>query len=114
MGWGAKVEHEGYIANLEIDEDIGVISGIVANVRATLHFQGNTVGEVRAALVDTIEDYRDWCASESREPEKPYSGILSLRLAPDLHRKVAVATLGDPRTPPMKELLNRGKKYDIS
>jgi predicted HicB family RNase H-like nuclease len=85
------MNHEGYIATLEIDEDSGVISGVVANVRATLHFQGTTVGEVRAAFVDTIEDYREWCASEGREPEKPYSGTLSLRLSPDLHRKVAVA-----------------------
>jgi predicted HicB family RNase H-like nuclease len=85
------MNHLGYIATLEIDEETGVISGIVANVRATLHFQGNTVAEVRAAFVDTIEDYREWCASEGREPEKPYSGTLSLRLPPELHRKVAAA-----------------------
>ena len=85
------MNHEGYIATLEIDEESGIISGIVANVRATLHFQGATVADVRAAFVDTIADYRAWCASEGREPEKPYSGTLSLRLPPDLHRKVAVA-----------------------
>ena len=83
--------HEGYIATLEIDEETGVISGLVSNVSATLHFQGATVPEVRAAFVDTIEDYKDWCASEGRAPEKPYSGTLSLRLPPELHRKVAVA-----------------------
>ena len=85
------MNHEGYIATLEINEDSGVISGIVANVRATLHFQGTTVAEVRAAFIDTIADYREWCVSEGREPEKPYSGILSLRLPPELHRKVAAA-----------------------
>ena len=83
--------HDGYIATLEIDEETGVISGIVSNVRATLHFQGTTVADVRAAFVDTIADYKDWCASEGREAEKPYSGTLSLRLPPELHRKVATA-----------------------
>ena len=68
-----------------------MISRIVANVRATLHFQGTTVGEVRAAFIDTIDDYRDWCAWEGRAPEKPYSGTLSLRLPSDIHRKVAAA-----------------------
>ena len=85
------MNHEGYVATLEIDEDTGVISGVVANVRATLHFQGNTVAHLRAAFSETIADYRDWCASEGREPEKPYSGTLSLRLPPELHRKVATA-----------------------
>jgi predicted HicB family RNase H-like nuclease len=85
------MNHEGYIATLEIDEESGIISGIVSNVRATLHFQGETVAEVRAAFADTIADYKAWCAAEGREPEKPYSGTLSLRLNPDLHRKVATA-----------------------
>lgn len=85
------MNHEGYIATLEIDEDTGLISGIVTNVRATLHFQGETVPEVRKAFEDTIADYREWCTLQGREPEKPYSGTLSLRLPPELHRKVAAA-----------------------
>jgi predicted HicB family RNase H-like nuclease len=85
------MNHEGYIATLEIDEETGVISGVVTNVRATLHFQGETVSEVRKAFEETIADYREWCASEGREAEKPYSGTLSLRLPPELHRKVAAA-----------------------
>jgi predicted HicB family RNase H-like nuclease len=86
--------HDGYVATLEFDEETGVISGVVQNVRATLHFQGETVAQVRAAFVDAIADYRDWRAAEGREPEKPYSGTLSLRSPPDLHRRVAVAAAG--------------------
>jgi predicted HicB family RNase H-like nuclease len=85
------MSHDGFLATLDIDEDSGVISGVVTNTRATLHFQGRTVEELRAAFVDTIADYRDWCAHEGREPEKPYSGTLSLRLPPELHRRVATA-----------------------
>ena len=83
--------HDGYVATLEIDEELGVISGSVTNVKATLHFQGTSVAEVRAAFAETIADYRAWCVSEGREPEKPYSGTLSLRMEPELHRKVAAA-----------------------
>jgi predicted HicB family RNase H-like nuclease len=61
----------------------------VLNTRATLYFAGRTVEELRTAFTDTIEDYRDWCKAEGKEPEKPYSGTLSLRIAPELHRRVA-------------------------
>jgi hypothetical protein len=44
---------------------------------------------LRQAFADTIEDYRDWCKERGVEPEKPYSGTLSLRIAPELHRRVA-------------------------
>ncbi len=83
--------HEGYVATIEIDEDTGQFSGVVLNTRATLHFAGRTVDELRAAFADTIADYREWCAAEGREPEKPYSGNLSLRLDPELHGRVAIA-----------------------
>ena len=62
----SMIEHEGYIAALESDPETGVISGIVINARATLHFQGDTLEGVRAAFVDTVEDYWDWCLGDGR------------------------------------------------
>jgi predicted HicB family RNase H-like nuclease len=81
--------HDGYLATLEVDEDAGVIHGRVVNARAVLTFEGETLPELRTAFADTIADYRDWCAERGTEPEKPYSGTLSLRIAPELHRRVA-------------------------
>lgn len=83
--------HDGYVAEIEIDEQAGLLSGSVINTRATLHFAGHTVDELKRAFADTINDYRDWCVSEGREPERPYSGTLSLRIDPDLHRRLATA-----------------------
>ena len=80
------VTHDGYI---EIDEDAGALSGIVVNARATLHFTGRSVEELRQAFADAIADYLDWCKERGVEPEKPYSGTLSLRINPGLHRRVA-------------------------
>jgi predicted HicB family RNase H-like nuclease len=81
--------HEGYIAEIDLDEESGLLSGIVMNTKATLHFAGSTVVELRQAFADTITEYREWCRSEGEEPEKPYSGTLSIRIPPDLHRRVA-------------------------
>lgn len=83
------LHHDGYVATLEIDEDAGVIHGRVVNARAVLTFEGETLAELRRAFAETIEDYRDWCKERGVEPEKPYSGNLSLRIAPELHRRVA-------------------------
>ena len=81
--------HDGYLAELEIDEGAGVIHGRVINARAVLTFEGETLAELQAAFADTIADYREWCKERGAEPEKPYSGTLSLRIAPELHRRVA-------------------------
>jgi predicted HicB family RNase H-like nuclease len=81
--------HDGYLADLEIDEGAGVIHGRVVNARAVLTFEGETLADLKAAFSDTIADYREWCKERGVEPEKPYSGTLSLRIAPELHRRVA-------------------------
>jgi predicted HicB family RNase H-like nuclease len=80
---------EGYIAEIDIDQDAELLSGIVVNARATLHFTGHSVEELRQAFADTLADYREWCRERGVEPEKPYSGTLSLRIDPELHRRVA-------------------------
>ena len=93
----STMTHDGFVATLEIDEEAGIIHGRVVNARAMLTFEGMTVNELRAAFADTVADYRDWCRERGVEPEKPYSGTLSLRLDPELHRRVAekAATAGE-------------------
>lgn len=82
--------HKGYVpAAITLNPETGVLSGTVAGVRAVLHFQGDTPAEVLQAFRDTVDDYLDWCAERGKAPEKPYSGKLSLRLDPDVHRLAA-------------------------
>ena len=79
----------GYVANIELDEENGLFHGEVINTRDVLTFQGHNADELKAAFQDTLEDYFDWCKERGKEPEKPFSGHMSLRMPPELHRRVA-------------------------
>ena len=83
------LKHEGYIAEVGYEDGDALMHGAVVNARAVLHFAGRDIEALKAAFVDTIEDYREWCKERGVEPERPYSGTLSLRLSPELHRRVA-------------------------
>jgi predicted HicB family RNase H-like nuclease len=83
------LKHDGYIAEVTYEEGDASMNGVVVNARATLHFAGRDIEELRKAFAETITDYRDWCEERGVEPEKPYSGTLSLRIAPELHRRIA-------------------------
>jgi len=80
-----------YVATVELDEDAGLFHGEVINTRDVLTFQGRTLDELRAAFADTIADYAAWCQERGREPERPYSGNFTVRISPELHRRVATA-----------------------
>lgn len=85
------MRHDGYVATIELDEEAGLFHGEVINTRDVLTFQGRTLPELRSAFKDTVEDYVAWCRERGKKPEKPYSGNFTLRVSPDLHRRVAVA-----------------------
>jgi predicted HicB family RNase H-like nuclease len=83
------LKHEGFLAEVTYDDGDRLMHGCTINTRATLHFAGETVEDLKAAFADTIADYHEWCAERGVAPEKGYSGTLSLRLPPDLHKRVA-------------------------
>jgi predicted HicB family RNase H-like nuclease len=83
--------HDGYIATIELDDGAGLFHGEIINTRDVLTFQGRTLDELRAAFADTIADYVVWCEQRGKPPERPYSGHFTVRLPPELHRRIATA-----------------------
>jgi len=81
--------HKGYIADITVDIEAGVLHGEVTNARAVLTFSSKAVDGLKAAFEDTIADYLDWCSERGVEPGKPYSGNMTLRMEPALHRAAA-------------------------
>jgi predicted HicB family RNase H-like nuclease len=85
--------YNGYIASIELDEEAGLFHGEVINTRDVLTFQGRTLDDLRIAFADTVADYIDWCRERGKEPDRPYSGNFTVRVSPDLHRRVATAAV---------------------
>ncbi len=84
------MEYKGYVGKVEYDEDAQIFSGMVINTRDVITFQGESVGELKKAFEDSVDDYLEWCREEGVSPEKPYSGRLNLRLSPETHKKAAI------------------------
>ncbi|MBV6287190.1 type II toxin-antitoxin system HicB family antitoxin [Pseudomonas aegrilactucae] len=88
--------YKGYAARIEYSDEDQLLVGHVAGIRDVIGFHGESVPELRAAFEEAVEDYLETCARLGREPQKAYSGKLSLRLEPALHASVAAkAELAD-------------------
>src|SRR5438270_11005491 len=80
----------GYVGQITIDIEIGLIRGEVINTRHIITFYGTTVPEAEQAFRDSVDDYLDFCKEQGDEPEKPYSGKLLVRIAPELHQELDI------------------------
>jgi len=83
--------HDSYVATIELDEDAGLFHGEVINTKDVLTFQGQTLDELKVAFADTVAEYLEWCRERGKEPQRPYSGNFTVRISPELHRRLATA-----------------------
>ena len=64
------MEHRGYRARVEHDDEDGLCTGRVAGIRDGVGFHADTVEELRAAFREAVDDYLETCARLGRTPRR--------------------------------------------
>lgn len=85
--------YNGYIGAVEYDDNARTFSGRVINANVLISFRGDSVRELEASFHSVVEAYLEDCRESGVEPEKPYNGTLTVRVDPEVHRKVALKAL---------------------
>ncbi|WP_330924459.1 type II toxin-antitoxin system HicB family antitoxin [Candidatus Sororendozoicomonas aggregata] len=83
--------YKGYAASIEYSDDDECFIGHIAGIKDRVGFHGESVAELRESFQEAVEDYLETCAAVGKEPQKPYSGKLMLRIPPELHASIATA-----------------------
>jgi predicted HicB family RNase H-like nuclease len=84
------LSYKGYIGMVDFDENAYTFYGTVVNANMLVSFRGETVVELEKSFHDVIETYLDDCLKESKAPEKPYSGKITVRITPSVHKRIAI------------------------
>ena len=83
------MNYRGYAARVEYSDEDELLIGHVAGIKDVIGFHAESVSQLRAAFHEAVDDYLETCEKLGRQPQKTYSGKLSLRLEPTLHAQVA-------------------------
>lgn len=83
--------YKGYSARVEYDDEDGIFFGQIAGIRDGVGFHADSVNDLRAAFREAVDDYIETCAKVGKDPQKPYSGKVMLRVPPELHARLARA-----------------------
>jgi predicted HicB family RNase H-like nuclease len=85
------LKHKGYFARVEFDADDRIFFGRIAGIEDGVSFHADTVDGLVAAFEEAVDDYLETCTRVGKEPDKPYSGVVYLRVDPSMHAEVAIA-----------------------
>ena len=84
------LEYKGYNASIFLDSDENIFVGEVLGIMDSLNFHGSSISEITQAFHDCIDNYLELCEKTGKEPNKEYSGRFTVRIDPELHKKIYV------------------------
>jgi predicted HicB family RNase H-like nuclease len=83
--------YRGYAAHVAFDAEDEIFTGRIAGIPDVVGFHADTVADLKAAFHEAVDDYVATCARLGREPHKPYSGNIMLRVDARVHARAALA-----------------------
>jgi predicted HicB family RNase H-like nuclease len=82
--------YQGYIGKVDYDDDAETFYGVVINANVLVSFRGRTVAELKKSFRDVVDSYLEDCKAGEIVPEKPYNGTITVRVDPEIHRRVVI------------------------
>ena len=79
------MRYKGYTASMTFDALDKIIVGRVLQIDNIIAFHGQSVAEFEHNFRATVDQYLSACAALASQPERPASGKLMLRIAPQVH-----------------------------
>ena len=79
------MSYKGYTASMVFDAEDTIIVGRVLDIDDIISFHGESVLEFESNFHAAIEDYLVAAKELGSAPEKPASGKVMLRIAPEVH-----------------------------
>lgn len=84
------LRYKGYSAIIEFSAKDECLVGHIAGINDVIGLHADSVAAIWQVFHETVDDYLATCAKVGREPNKPYSGKVTLRLPQELHARLAV------------------------
>ena len=81
-------EYRGYMPLIRYSAEDECLVGHIAGINDIVGFHGDSVEEMRKAFEEAVDFYLDSCARMGDEPNKPFSGRITLQVTPEMHAEL--------------------------
>jgi len=83
--------YKGYYGSIEFSlEDNCLFGSLIGLENGAMTYEGDTLNELRDRFEETVDMYLEHCYECRIEPQKPFSGLFSIRLNPSLHQMITI------------------------
>lgn len=84
------LQYKGYFTNITFSANDKVLHGKIEGIDDLVTFESESLIEIEEEFHNAVDDYLSFCEEMGKEPSKTYKGTFNVRIAPDLHRAIAI------------------------
>ena len=84
------LDYKDFVGSVNFSGGDDVFFGKIEGINALVTFEGQTVQELKKAFHDAVSDYLELCKAKGIKPPKTFTGVLNVRLTPEIHRRAAM------------------------
>ncbi len=84
------LEYKGYHTKIEFDLETYTVRGKIEGIGDLVNFSSNDLTTIEQEFHDAVDDYLEFCKEVGKEPDKEYKGTFNVRIAPELHKQLAL------------------------
>lgn len=84
------LHYKGYSCCPEFSAEDAIFYGVILGIDDLVDFCCENAKEIEKEFHQAVDDYVEFCAEIGKEPQKAYSGQFNIRIAPELHRTLAI------------------------
>ena len=84
------IYYKGYSAKPEYSAEDKIFYGVLLGIDDLVNFEAENAKDVEKEFHSAVDDYLAFCKEIGKAPQESYSGSFTVRIAPELHRKISV------------------------
>ena len=84
------LQYKGYFTNISFSVIDKVLHGKIEGIDDLVTFESESIDDIEKEFHDAVDDYLAFCEEMGKEPSKTYKGNFNVRIAPELHRAIAL------------------------
>ena len=89
------MEYKGYQAAYENDDEEGIFYARVVNIADFILFEADTMEQLYEEFRVSIDDYLAWCAEDGKEPDKPFTKGIRIKMSETIYNAAEAAAKAD-------------------
>ncbi len=84
------LEYKNYYTKVEYSAEDNVLYGKIEGIVDLVTYESENIASVEKEFHSAVDDYLQFCKETKKQPDKVYKGSFNVRIAPDLHKAIAI------------------------